>query len=194
MLISQSTVVGLLAMTATIAASTLCLDHISHDTIAFFSGAALTFGSNYTDAADCGIKCSSISTCQTWLFTSGGQCELFRHSPVATAANPNFSYGVCRQGNSSSHEVWPSPVSSSSHPMHSPRMASRTSYMVSQLVAVVAPQGFLLMRASHCCTICYISLLKLTESFQLFQNSSSPVIRRHLDAHRHGSHHNHRGN
>ncbi|OJI91511.1 hypothetical protein ASPTUDRAFT_113906 [Aspergillus tubingensis CBS 134.48] len=76
MFISQSTVVSLLAMTATIAASTSCVDHISHDTIAFFNGAALTFGSNYTDAADCGIKCSSISACEAWLFTTGGQCPL----------------------------------------------------------------------------------------------------------------------
>lgn len=174
MFISQSTVVGLLAMTATIAASTSCVDHISHDTIAFFSGAALTFGSNYTDAADCGIKCSSISACEAWLFTSGGQCELFRHPPVATAANPNFSYGVCRQGNSSSHHVWPSPVPSSS--MHSPTIASTASYMVSHLVAVVAPQVLLLMRASHHYVIYDIRLLKLTDPFNPFRTPVVPLL------------------
>ncbi|PYI03724.1 hypothetical protein BO78DRAFT_322051 [Aspergillus sclerotiicarbonarius CBS 121057] len=72
MLFPQSTVLGLLALAATTTASTACLESISHDTIAFFSGAALTFGSNYTDATDCGLKCSTLPACQTWLFTNGG--------------------------------------------------------------------------------------------------------------------------
>ncbi|KAI2816286.1 hypothetical protein CBS63078_5855 [Aspergillus niger] len=154
MLISLSTFVSLAALVATTTASTSCMGSISHDTIAFFSGAALTFGSNYTDASDCSLKCSTIPACRTWLFTSGGQCELFRHSPVATAANPNFSYGVCRQGNDSSLDAWLSHAASSSHPIQSPTIS--------------------------------LSAARITPS--------NPAIKRHLDSHRHGSHHKHRGN
>ncbi|OJJ73122.1 hypothetical protein ASPBRDRAFT_53352 [Aspergillus brasiliensis CBS 101740] len=119
----------LFALAATSAASTSCMDDISHDTIAFFSGAALTFGSNYTDASDCGLRCATIPACQAWLFTNGGQCELFRQSPVATAANPNFTYGVCKQANTSTHDAWNSFVPSSSHPVQSPTTAPSATRM-----------------------------------------------------------------
>ncbi|PYI13030.1 hypothetical protein BO99DRAFT_486103 [Aspergillus violaceofuscus CBS 115571] len=71
MLLQYPTYLCLLALTATSAARTACLDDISHDTIAIFSGAALAFGSNYTDAADCGLKCSTVAACQTHYLIPG---------------------------------------------------------------------------------------------------------------------------
>ncbi|RAH78817.1 hypothetical protein BO86DRAFT_319918 [Aspergillus japonicus CBS 114.51] len=130
MLLSHSTFLGVFALTATTIASTACLDNPVHDTIAFFSGTALTFGSNYTNAADCGHKCSILPACQTWLFTSGGQCELFRHSPVATAPNPNFTYGLCGQGSSPSPSVRPPLMPSSSYLIHQTAASSHTPNMV----------------------------------------------------------------
>ncbi|RAL06036.1 uncharacterized protein BO80DRAFT_421221 [Aspergillus ibericus CBS 121593] len=136
MLLPPSTFLGLFALAATTTASPACLGSISHDTIAFFSGAALTFGSNYTDATDCGLKCSILPACQSWLFTSGGQCELFRHSPVATAPNPNFSFGSCGQTSSPSHDAWPSPVPSSSHLIHHLPTSSLTASMTLNSAAI----------------------------------------------------------
>jgi hypothetical protein len=72
-----------------------CHDSTSHDTIAFFSSAPLTFSSNITDTTACASKCQSLSGCRTWLFSKGGRCELFRDTAVTIASNPNFVYGGC---------------------------------------------------------------------------------------------------
>ncbi|RAL06716.1 DUF4246 domain-containing protein [Aspergillus homomorphus CBS 101889] len=96
MRLSHSTFLGLFALTATTIASTACLDNSVHDTIAFFSGTALTFGSNYTNAADCGHKCSTLPACRTWLFTSGGQLPGFSGIPLDYEfdINQRFAHGA----------------------------------------------------------------------------------------------------
>ena len=33
--------------------------------------------------------------CESWIFNTGGRCDLFRNSAVATASNPNFVFGGC---------------------------------------------------------------------------------------------------
>ncbi|RAK75457.1 DUF4246 domain-containing protein [Aspergillus fijiensis CBS 313.89] len=96
MLLSHSIFLGLFALAATTIASTACLDNSVRDTIAFFSGTALTFGSNYTNAADCGHKCSTLQACRTWLFTSGGQLPGFSGIPLDYEFdfNQRFAHGA----------------------------------------------------------------------------------------------------
>lgn len=92
-----------LACTTAAGASSQCRDSVSNDTIAFFSSAPITFGSNFTNFTACASKCKALDTCQSWLFSSGGgRCELFANPAVTTAQNPNFVYGGCKNIESTS--------------------------------------------------------------------------------------------
>ncbi|KAJ5921289.1 hypothetical protein N7466_009615 [Penicillium verhagenii] len=87
---------GSLACTSAASPSSQCRDSVSEDTIAFFSSAPITFGSNFADSTACAAKCEILDTCVSWLFSAGGgRCELFATSAVATAQNPTFVYGGC---------------------------------------------------------------------------------------------------
>ncbi|RAL15213.1 uncharacterized protein BO97DRAFT_240570 [Aspergillus homomorphus CBS 101889] len=63
--------------------------------------------SGFADASACAAKCGSVSRCEAWLFSSGGdgRCELYNRGPVATAPSPAFVYGTVGtvRGRTSSH-------------------------------------------------------------------------------------------
>ncbi|CAK48459.1 uncharacterized protein BO96DRAFT_344819 [Aspergillus niger CBS 101883] len=77
-------------------ASAGCLDHISANTMAIFSGAPLAFATDYQTGSQCASYCGSLAECMSWLYSvRGGECQLYKGTALSTFSSQHFMYGVC---------------------------------------------------------------------------------------------------
>ncbi|OOF90905.1 hypothetical protein ASPCADRAFT_134931, partial [Aspergillus carbonarius ITEM 5010] len=76
--------------------SSTCLDHISPNTMAVFSGAPYTFVTNYENGSACAGYCDRLPECTAWLYSvRGGECQLYKATALSTFTSQHFMYGIC---------------------------------------------------------------------------------------------------
>lgn len=100
MMVLRGVISALLALQVTAMSMTgsslACTESVQDDTISFFSHAPLTFSFEVPSVLACAEKCSGVSSCRAWLYSSSGQeCQLYREQPLYQARNPLFVSGVC---------------------------------------------------------------------------------------------------
>ena len=76
--------------------SSTCLDQISANTMAVFSGAPFAFATNYGNGSACASYCDRLPKCAAWLYSvRGGDCHLHKASALSTFTSQHFMYGIC---------------------------------------------------------------------------------------------------
>ncbi|KAJ5407380.1 hypothetical protein N7465_008664 [Penicillium sp. CMV-2018d] len=99
---------GAVASTSPQSSSATCTQSILNNTIAFFSHGPIAFSYGVASVSVCADRCTKLSTCQAWLYsTSGQECQLYREQSVSHSSNPLFVYGFCEESEEavSSHIV-----------------------------------------------------------------------------------------
>ncbi|PYI22782.1 hypothetical protein BO99DRAFT_409575 [Aspergillus violaceofuscus CBS 115571] len=143
-----------------------CLDQVSANTMAVFSGAPFALATRYDNGSACAGYCDGLAECHAWLYSArGGDCQLYKKIALSTFSSQHFMYGVCAGGGSR-------------------RLPSATAASVTANSALVAVVGSPTSSDIGVPT---------PAAFSVASGSSNgnALSRKHLDNHRH-HHHGHR--
>ncbi|PYH43496.1 uncharacterized protein BP01DRAFT_402590 [Aspergillus saccharolyticus JOP 1030-1] len=73
-----------------------CLDQVSANTMAMFSGAPFALAPRYDNGSACAGYCDNLAECHAWLYSvRGGDCQLYKKTALSTFSSQQFMYGVC---------------------------------------------------------------------------------------------------
>ncbi|RAH65561.1 uncharacterized protein BO66DRAFT_462037 [Aspergillus aculeatinus CBS 121060] len=76
-----------------------CLDRVSANTMAVFSGAPFALAPRYDNGSACAGYCDGLAECHAWLYSArGGDCQLYKKTALSTFPSQHFMYGVCGGG------------------------------------------------------------------------------------------------
>ncbi|RAK76377.1 uncharacterized protein BO72DRAFT_459610 [Aspergillus fijiensis CBS 313.89] len=83
-----------------------CLDRISANTMAVFSGAPFALAPRYDNGSACAGYCDGLAECHAWLYSArGGDCQLYKKTALSTFPSQHFMYGVCGSNDNNSRRL-----------------------------------------------------------------------------------------